>query len=140
MVDEELAPDIPPLPIDRPRLSQVLLNLVRNALQAMPGGGTLKLRTSLRLDRAGQRCLEIAVVDEGDGIEASELENLFIPFYTTKSDGTGLGLPICQRIVQAHGGEIDVVSAIGRGSAFLVRLPLLERDTTEDESGDNEVT
>ena len=93
-----------------------------------------------RLDRAGQRCLEIAVVDEGDGIEASELENLFIPFYTTKSDGTGLGLPICQRIVQAHGGEIDVVSAIGRGSAFLVRLPLLERDTTEDESGDDVVT
>ncbi|MCO4745054.1 MAG: hypothetical protein KC912_09715 [Proteobacteria bacterium] len=129
-VVEELAGDIPALPIDRARLSQVLLNLVRNALQAMPTGGVLELRTGRRLDRAGIPCVEIAVNDTGDGIDSDDLPKLFIPFFTTKSDGTGLGLPICQRIVQAHGGELDVLSVKGRGSSFVTRIPLPVKEPT----------
>lgn len=129
-VKEDLGGDLPALPMDRARLSQVLLNLVRNGIQAMPDGGVLELRTARRLDRSGTPCLEIAVNDSGDGIESEDLAKLFIPFFTTKSDGTGLGLPICQRIVQAHGGEIDVLSVPGRGSSFLVRLPLPAKEPT----------
>ncbi|TNE90223.1 MAG: hypothetical protein EP330_09200 [Deltaproteobacteria bacterium] len=135
-VEEDLAPDLPPLPIDRARLSQVLLNLVRNAIQAMPSGGVLELKTARRLNRGGMPCLEIAVNDTGEGIDSEDLAKLFIPFFTTKSDGTGLGLPICQRIVQAHGGELDVLSVVGRGSSFLVRLPLPAKEPTQEISRD----
>jgi signal transduction histidine kinase len=121
---EELAGDIPPLPMDRVRLSQVLLNLLQNALQAMPSGGTLTMATRQRLTRSGLPVVEIAVTDTGVGISADDMEKLFIPFFTTKPDGTGLGLAICQRIVQAHGGELDVLSAPSRGATFVVRLSL----------------
>ena len=68
--------------------------------------------------------MEIAVSDTGRGIDDKTRENIFVPFFTTKEGGTGLGLAISQRIVQAHGGEIDIRSRIGRGSTFIIRLPL----------------
>lgn len=121
---EDLAPDLPQLRFDRNHLGQVLLNLLQNALQAMPDGGTLTVATRRRLHRASLPVMEIAVSDSGLGIDAEALQKLFVPFYTTKSDGTGLGLPISQRIVHAHGGDLDVVSQRGRGSTFTIRLPL----------------
>jgi two-component system NtrC family sensor kinase len=102
----------------------VLLNLLQNALQAMPDGGTLTVATRRRLHRGSLPVMEVAVSDSGHGIDADGLQKLFVPFYTTKSDGTGLGLPISQRIVHAHGGDLDVVSQRGRGSTFTIRLPL----------------
>ncbi len=123
VVDEDLAGDIPRVMVDAPRLSQVLLNLLKNALEAMPDGGTLTVRTRTRTGRGGAPEVEIAIADTGVGIAAEDLDNLFIPFFTTKRGGTGLGLPICQRIVEAHGGELDVTSRSGQGSTFLVRLP-----------------
>ena len=66
----------------------------------------------------------LRIEDNGPGIVKDDLDKLFIPFYTTKSDGTGLGLPICQRIVRAHEGEIEVRSVVGKGATFTVRLPL----------------
>ena len=68
--------------------------------------------------------MELAVSDTGKGIDDHTRENIFVPFFTTKDDGTGLGLAISQRIVQAHGGEIDIRSRLGRGSTFIIRLPL----------------
>ena len=68
--------------------------------------------------------MEIEVRDTGVGVSAEDLDKLFVPFFTTRHDGTGLGLPISRRIVQAHGGELDVASTPGKGSAFTVRLPL----------------
>lgn len=121
---DQLAPSIPAMPLDRTRLAQVLLNLVQNGLQAMPDGGTLTVATNRRVDRALRPVLEFAVSDTGVGIDSADMEKLFIPFFTTKKDGTGLGLAICQRIVQAHGGEMDVSSSRGRGSTFVVRLPM----------------
>ena len=124
LVMEELAGDLPGLPLDRVRLTQVLLNLFQNALQAMPTGGTLTVTTCRRANRAMRPVVEIAVTDTGVGIAPDDLEKLFIPFFTTKPNGTELGLAICHRIVQAHGGEMDVQSVQARGSTFVIRLPL----------------
>ncbi len=125
-VVENLAGDLPPMLLDGPRLSQVLLNLLQNAIQAMPDGGRLTVETRKIHTRTGP-VVEIVVRDTGEGIAPDALEQLFIPFFTTKTTGTGLGLPICQRIVDAHGGDLDVQSVEGLGATFLVRLPLPER-------------
>jgi len=123
-VVERLSGDLPSMPMDRTRLSQVLINLLQNALQAMDHGGVLTVATRMHWNRSGQRMVELAVSDTGAGIDDDDMEKLFIPFFTTKKGGTGLGLPICQRIVQAHGGEIDVQSTPRRGASFYIRLPL----------------
>lgn len=127
---EELAGDLPAMPLDSPRLSQVLLNLLQNAVQAMPEGGVLTVSTHRVPSRRGPGAIEVVVRDTGEGIGAEALEQLFIPFFTTKESGTGLGLPICERIVKAHGGVLDVQSVEGMGATFIVRLPL--REAVED--------
>ena len=121
---EDLAPDLPTARLDPTRMGQVTLNLLHNAIQAMPHGGRLTVRTRRARDRNGRALVELQVRDTGSGIGPPELEKLFVPFFTTKPQGTGLGLAICQRIVKAHGGEIDVVSVVGEGSSFSVKLPV----------------
>lgn len=122
-----MAETLPPVRADAEQLVQVFLNLSLNALQAMPHGGGLHVSTSLR--RATRRSaaaafLEIRFRDTGTGISASDLRNLFIPFFTTKDKGTGLGLPISQRIIENHGGTIEVRSQPGAGATFTVLLPV----------------
>lgn len=107
---------------DPPRLKQVLLNLCRNAVEAMPRGGTLTL--SARRE-GGEIVLEIA--DTGVGIPPSEVRRIFEPFYTTKESGTGLGLPVCRRIVEAHGGRVTLETRPGAGTTFRVHLPIVLR-------------
>ena len=123
-IEEDLAGDLPVFPLDATRVSQVLLNLIRNAIQAMPQGGELVVRTRLQKARNGEPQMELAVEDNGRGIPMDSLDDIFIPFFTTRDEGTGLGLPICQRIAEAHGGHLDVHSAEGRGTTFLLRLPI----------------
>lgn len=123
---------LPPLRIDPTRVSQVVLNLLHNALQALGGPGTVTVRTRATRDRAGRRAVELQVSDTGPGVPRETLDQIFVPFFTTKPDGTGLGLAISQRIVQSHGGEIDVVSGPGEGATFTVRLPLPDEPDTED--------
>jgi two-component system sensor histidine kinase HydH len=123
---ETLAADLPLVRLDPARMGQVTLNLLHNAVQAMPTGGRLTVHTRRARDRTGRAVVELQVQDTGAGIGRQELEKLFVPFFTTKPQGTGLGLAICQRIVQAHGGEIDVMSVVGEGSTFSVRLPVDE--------------
>jgi signal transduction histidine kinase len=121
----QLADDLPRARADAEQLRQVFLNLAINAVQAMPSGGKLTISTALR--KAGRRStpmLEVRFRDTGVGIPAQEQKNLFIPFYTTKDKGTGLGLPISQRIIENHGGTIEVRSRVGVGSTFTVVLPL----------------
>jgi signal transduction histidine kinase len=118
-VGVEAPADLPAVRADRPRLAQVLLNLGLNALEAMPGGGTL----TLRAEAAGDR-LVLSVADTGTGIAPEVLPRLFEPYVTTKPRGLGLGLAIARRIVEAHGGRIEVASEPGRGSRFAVVLPL----------------
>jgi two-component system, NtrC family, sensor histidine kinase HydH len=113
---------------DPESLLQVFLNLGQNALQAMPDGGTLEILTTRRRRSRlgyGQFC-EIRFRDTGIGIPRDRLKKLFIPFYTTKSKGTGLGLAISHRIINQHGGTIEVRSTLGQGSTFSVFLPAAE--------------
>ncbi|HEU4611261.1 MAG TPA: ATP-binding protein [Kofleriaceae bacterium] len=113
---------------DPESLLQVFLNLGQNALHAMPDGGTLEILTTRRRRSRlgyGQFC-EVRFRDTGIGIPRDRLKKLFIPFYTTKQKGTGLGLAISQRIINQHGGTIEVRSTIGQGSTFSVFLPAAE--------------
>ncbi len=104
---------------DAARLKQVFLNLCRNAVEAMPTGGVLTLRAR----REGSEAV-VEVTDTGVGIAPSDVGLVFEPFYTTKESGTGLGLAVCRRIVEAHGGRITIESQPGRGTTAKVRLPL----------------
>jgi len=130
---EDLAGDLPNVSLDGNRISQVLLNLLQNALQAMPAGGRLTVTTRRRTNRARVPVIEVTVADTGEGIAPDVMEKLFIPFFTTKERGTGLGLPICQRILQEHGGEIDVHNNASAGATFVLRFPTdPDDDRTED--------
>ncbi|MBI2353896.1 MAG: histidine kinase [Deltaproteobacteria bacterium] len=114
----EVCPDGLVINGNRDRLHQLLLNLSRNALQAMPEGG--ELRVALRKGAGG---IELSVGDSGEGIPAELVARLFEPFYTTKPRGTGLGLALCRKIAEEHGGMISVESAPGKGSVFTLTLP-----------------
>jgi signal transduction histidine kinase len=104
---------------DEGQLSQVFLNLAINALQAMPEGGALVLRTTLDHGQA-----EVTVEDSGPGIEADILPHVFDPYFTTRPRGVGLGLAIAHRIVEGHQGTMDVETTAGKGTTMIVRLPL----------------
>jgi signal transduction histidine kinase len=126
-ITTSFADRLPPVRADAEQLLQVFLNLSLNALQAMPHGGRLVISTSLR--RATRRgaaaaFIEIRFRDTGVGIPPGDIKNLFIPFFTTKEKGTGLGLPISQRIIENHGGTIEVRSQPGEGAVFTVLLPV----------------
>jgi PAS domain S-box-containing protein len=121
-VKTKLARQLTITPIDAPQLQQVLVNLVKNAAQAMTTGGTLTLQTGESAD-----AVWVSVADTGGGIPQEQINRIFEPFYTTKKKGTGLGLMIVQRIVRAHGGKIELESHVGRGTTFRIWLPLHER-------------
>nr|MBA3451824.1 two-component system sensor protein [Deltaproteobacteria bacterium] len=123
-LDEQL----PQIAGDPDSLMQVFLNLGQNAMQAMPDGGTLEiLSTRRRRSRLGYgQFAEVRFRDTGIGIPRDRLKKLFIPFYTTKQKGTGLGLAISHRIINQHGGTIEVRSTLGQGSTFSVFLPAAE--------------
>lgn len=116
-----LAPDIPDIYADQAQLHQVLVNLVVNAIQAMPKGGKLMIKTLV----SGEYILLI-VEDTGIGMSRDIIKKIFIPFFTTKDvgQGTGLGLSLAHGIVTAHGGSINVESKVGAGSCFEVKLPI----------------
>ncbi len=118
-------------PLDAPHMKQAVLNLMLNAIQAMgdpkDAGGRpreLILRTERGVDAEKQAVAALHVIDTGPGIDADTMPRLFRPYFTTKSGGTGLGLPTTRRIVEAHGGRIDVHTEVGRGTDFEIRIPL----------------
>jgi signal transduction histidine kinase len=119
-VTEAFEPDLPMIEMDVPRIKQVFLNIINNAVYAMKDGGSLTIRTTV----AGDAC-RIAFEDTGPGIAPDILGRIFDPFFTTKPEvsGTGLGLSVSLGIVQSHGGTIDVQSELGKGTTFSVTLP-----------------
>ena len=121
VVKDKRARQLPLAPIDAAQMQQVLVNLVKNAMQAMTKGGTLTLATG-----EGAEGVWISVTDTGCGIGDEQLKHIFEPFYTTKKKGTGLGLMIVQRVVRAHNGRIELDSRAGRGTMFRIWLPLHE--------------
>lgn len=120
-VRTKLARQLPASPLDASQIQQVLVNLIKNAMQAMTRGGTLSLQTG-----EGPDAVWVSVADTGGGIPEDQLNRIFEPFYTTKKKGSGLGLMLVQRIVRAHGGRIDLESQVGRGTTFRIWLPLHE--------------
>jgi two-component system, sporulation sensor kinase E len=121
-VKEQLARRLPLAPLDAGQMKQVLVNLIKNAMQAMSSGGVLTLQTGSTTD-----WVWISVSDTGGGIAQDKLNHIFEPFFTTKKRGTGLGLMIVQQKVQQHGGYIELESKVGQGTTFRIRLPLHER-------------
>lgn len=134
-VAEELAADLPRLVLDPGQIQEVAVNLVVNAVDAMPDGGDLCVRTRV-VDEGGNRWVEFGVSDTGCGIPRENLKRVFDPFFTSKEvgKGTGLGLAISYGIVSEHGGQIDVSSEPGQGTTVTVRLPLISQETHNDES------
>jgi signal transduction histidine kinase len=117
-IELEKSPDLPEVDHDSDQVHQVLLNLLLNAVQAMEGPGIVRVEIGSRDNFAS-----VAVSDTGRGISAQNLPNIFRPFYTTKGDGTGLGLSLAHRIVEDHHGRVEVSSVVGKGSTFTVLLP-----------------
>jgi len=146
------APDLPAADLDRELFEQALLNLMLNAEQAMPEGGTLTLigrvesASASASENPGRRppessphthtrtnhwlCLDL--IDTGCGMDADLLAKVFRPFHTTKKDGCGLGLPTARKVVRAHGGTIDIQSEPGRGTKVTIRLPVPESPPAAD--------
>jgi signal transduction histidine kinase len=130
-MDLELAPDMPLIVAIGDHLKQVFLNMVINALEAMPQGGRLEMITRYISEPDAREkasvdagFVEIEFADTGVGIPAEHINNIFDPFYTTKSKGMGLGLSVSYGIVERHGGQIQVESKVGEGTTFIVRLPV----------------
>jgi signal transduction histidine kinase len=127
MIELEITNTIPPVEHDPNQINQVLLNLLLNAIQSMDKPGTVRVS----LEHEDDSVL-ITVADEGKGILPENLPNIFRPFFTTKGHGTGLGLSLARRMVESHGGTIDVASEVGKGTQFLVRLPIArEKDSSQ---------
>ena len=121
--DNDLAPgDL----VNRPKMQQILLNLMRNSIQAMPSGGRLRCKLW-----SEDNCLAVDVQDTGHGIKSSDLKRIFDPFFTSRPNGTGLGLWIVLRLTRSMGGTIDVTSVADQGSTFRVRIPRELKFATE---------
>ena len=121
-VEEKLARQLPSAPLDPAQIKQVLVNLLKNAMQATTKGGVLTVQTG-----SGADGVWVSIADTGCGIPQERLNRIFEPFFTTKKKGSGLGLMIVQRIVREHGGLIKLESHVGQGTTFRIWLPLRER-------------
>lgn len=123
-IEERLAASLPETKFDPVQMKQVLVNLIKNAMQAMTKGGILSIQTGSDSDQVW-----VSVSDTGRGVPEELLNRIFEPFFTTKKKGSGLGLMIVQRIVRAHGGRIDLENRKGHGATFRISLPLHDRRT-----------
>jgi len=124
LVEQELAEGLPRILLDRAQLKQAFYNVIRNALQAMRSGGILRIRTE-----ADDTHVTISFIDSGHGIAPQQIGQLFEPYFTTRQNGTGLGLMIVQRIEREHGGTIEVESDKDRGTTFRIKLPVHQKRT-----------
>lgn len=120
---EDYADNVPQIPLDTNQMQQVFMNLFLNALEAMPVGGELTVEIDYQNSQEGW--IQVKVKDNGNGIASEHLTKIFDPFFTTKSKGSGLGLAITHKIMEGHGGTIGVESAPGKGSTFILNLPVL---------------
>ena len=138
LVELELAKNLPPLELDRDQMKQAFYNIIRNSSQAMRSGGILRIFTGLEPDYVA-----VAFTDTGGGIDPEAMSKVFNPYFTTKENGSGLGLLIVRRIVREHGGEIELRSDTGRGLTVTIRLPHGDRRARMlgfggDEAGEGE--
>jgi hypothetical protein len=132
----QIPAQLPPFRMDHEQMHQVLLNLVLNGIQALHEAGKITIQAKVLGSSGGPsrpNAIEISVSDTGAGIAREQIEKIFRPFYTTKRGGTGLGLSLCRRIISQHGGTLTAESDLGKGSRFIIRLPL--RESAEEVHG-----
>lgn len=130
-----LVDDHPPVEGDRKQLAQVILNLMINAIEAMPQGGALTICSDVMVNpESQQEFLRLVIKDTGHGIAEKDRPYLFDPFFTTKAGGTGLGLSIACSIIQKHNGKIEVESELGKGTSFILSLPIRKEKSWKESS------
>jgi signal transduction histidine kinase len=134
-----LSPDLPPILGDPTHLQTLFLNLITNALDAMPKGGVLTIKTqqvSIPFTSKDGGWLEVSIADTGIGITEESKKRIFEPFFTTKKmgEGTGLGLAICEEIIKEHSGRIEIQSEVGKGSTFFISIPVFERNEIDEQN------
>jgi len=120
-ISVEKKSDLPKVHVDRIHVQQTMVNLLMNAAQAMPEGGRIQIRTGMN-----DQYVFIAITDTGIGIKDEDLDRIFEPFFTTKEkeQGTGLGLSLCKRLIEANAGKIEVESKVGEGTTFTIMIPI----------------
>ncbi|MBT4575809.1 MAG: response regulator [Candidatus Cloacimonetes bacterium] len=118
-IDLSIDMDLPKINLDAKWIEQTFLNLILNANDAMKGGGVLKIKAALNNEN-----INVTFEDNGQGIPSDEIEKIFDPFYTTKDEGTGLGLSFIFQVITAHNGDVDVESRVGEGAKFTIKLPI----------------
>lgn len=133
-VKEDLAPSLPSIQAVPGQLKQVFLNIMMNAIQSMPEGGQLDISTSAE-EEGGNIIVKIS--DTGCGIPGADMNRIFEPFYTSKNEGTGLGLSVSYGIIKGHGGDVEVESEEGKGTTFVISLPVSVGSETEKEKTNN---
>jgi signal transduction histidine kinase len=116
----------PEIRVDLPKMSRVVVNIIKNAFDAMTHGGTLTVTS-----KETQGCWKISFADTGVGMSRDTLNSLWAPLFTTKAKGMGFGLAICKRIAEAHGGKILVESTLDKGTVFTITVPIQPQGTTE---------
>jgi signal transduction histidine kinase len=118
-IKADIPSELPFIKMDPERLTQAFINIMKNGMQAMEGGGILQLETKSIRER-----VEVTISDSGSGIPPDQMEKIFNYYYTTKEKGVGLGLPIAHRIIEAHGGQLTVESKEGVGTKVTITLPI----------------
>jgi signal transduction histidine kinase len=131
-----LGPDLPPVSGDAERLEQVFLNLLVNAMEAMPAGGEIDAAADL-VELHRKQTVEVTISDQGPGVSREQLPRLFDPYFTTKPGGTGLGLAIAHRIVTDHDGDITLENGVSGGLSVRVRLPACDSGLFETQAAAN---
>ncbi|MDR4509224.1 MAG: ATP-binding protein [Candidatus Brocadiaceae bacterium] len=121
---KKLNTDIPKTVVDPSQMKQVFLNLIKNASESMPEGGLLTIETMIE-----KEYIRINITDTGGGMDSETIQNIFVPFFTTKPDGTGVGLVISQKIIKDHDGRLKVESTLNEGTTFSLYLPIRNKDT-----------
>ncbi len=127
VVHLDVQPELPPVPVDTDRIQQVVMNVLLNASQAMEDGGVLTVRLVSTDDHRG---VELRISDTGAGVSSDSLPQVFYPYFTTKPNGTGIGLAISQKIIADHGGTIDLESEPGTGTTVTIHLPVSRSNST----------
>jgi len=136
-IAKQYTPDLPSVKVDREQIKQVFLNILLNAIEATPDRGEITVKTRSFLKPGGEPHVQVEIKDTGCGIPKEHLEEIFNPFFTTKTSGSGLGLSISNQIVQDHKGYIDVGSRVNQGTSFFVNLPV-DQDHPRRRRGDQE--
>ena len=115
----EIPSELPPIKMDPEKLTQAFINIMKNGMQAMGQGGILRIES-----KSLKESVEVIISDSGSGIPTEQMEKIFNYYYTTKEKGVGLGLPIAHRIIEAHGGQLNIESRVGFGIKVTVTLPI----------------